>query len=133
MSNEKSYSGGAVVAITFASVILMVTGVFQSLAGLTAILNDEVFITTEDYLLKADTTAWGWIHLTLGIVLFLAGLGLLQGSMWARTVAVVIASLSAIANFVWLPIQPWWAIIIITLDIFIIWAVTSHGRDIARV
>jgi hypothetical protein len=131
--SQDNYSGGAVVLTTFASVILMITGVFQSLAGLTAIVNDEVFITTEDYLLKADTSAWGWVHLSLGIVLFLAGLGLLQGAVWARTVAVVLASLSAIANFLWLPVQPWWAIIMITLNIFIIWAVTAHGRDITKV
>ena len=133
MSGRENYSGGAVGLTMFASVILMVVGVFQSLAGLTAILNDEVFVTVEDYLLKLDTTGWGWIHLILGIVLFLAGLGLLQGQLWARTVAVILASLSAIANFLWLPIQPWWAIIVITLDIFVIWAVTVHGRDITEV
>jgi hypothetical protein len=117
----------------FASVILMVVGVFQALAGLTAIINDDRLLATEDYLIKLDTTGWGWIHLILGVVIFLAGLGLLQGQLWARTIAVVLASLSAIANFLWLPIQPWWAIIIITLDIFVIWAVTVHGRDIAKV
>src|SRR5215211_6037081 len=132
MSDEE-YSGGAVALTTFASVILMIAGVFQSLAGLAAIVNDEKFLVTEDYLLKADTTAWGWVHLTLGLVLFLAGLALLQGAVWARTIAVVLASLSAIANFLWLPVQPWWAIIMITLNIFIIWAVTAHGRDITKV
>ena len=131
--SQDNYSGGAVVLTTFASVILMIAGVFQSLAGLAAIFNDEVFVTTEDYLLKADVSAWGWVHLSLGIVLFLAGLFLLQGAVWARTIAVVLASLSAIANFLWLPVQPWWAIIMITLNIFIIWAVTAHGRDITKV
>ena len=133
MSDRDNYSGAAVGLTMFASVILMVVGVFQALAGLTAIVNDEVFITAEDYLLKLDTTGWGWIHLILGVVLFLAGLGLLQGQMWARTIAVILAALSAIANFLWLPIQPWWSIIIIALDVFVIWAVTAHGRDITKV
>jgi hypothetical protein len=133
MSDQENYSGTAVGFTMFASVILMVVGVFQALAGLTAIINDDRLLATEDYLIKLDTTGWGWIHLILGVVIFLAGLGLLQGQLWARTIAVVLASLSAIANFLWLPIQPWWAIIIITLDIFVIWAVTVHGRDIAKV
>jgi hypothetical protein len=133
MSDRENYSGAAVGMTMFASVILMVVGVFQSLAGLTAIINDDRLYAVEDYLIKLDTTGWGWIHLVLGIVLFLAGLGLLQGQLWARTIAVVLASLSAIANFIWLPIQPWWAIIIITLDVFVIWAVTAHGRDITKV
>lgn len=131
--SQDNYSGGAVALTTFASVILMVAGVIQSLAGLAAILNDDVFIATEDYLLKADTSAWGWIHLLLGVVLFLAGLGLLKGSLWARTVAVILASVNVVVNFLWLPIQPWWAIIMITLNIFIIWAVTAHGRDVTKV
>ena len=131
--SQDNYSGGAVVLTTFASIILMIVGVFQSLAGLAAIVNDEKFIVGEDYLLKADTTAWGWVHLSLGLVLFLVGLGLLQGAVWARTIAVVLAALSAIANFLWLPVQPWWAIIMITLNIFIIWALTAHGRDITKV
>ena len=133
MSDRDNYSGAAVGMTMFASVILMVVGVFQALAGLTAIVNDDRLLATEDYLVKLDTTGWGWIHLILGVVLFLAGLGLLQGQLWARTIAVILAALSAIANFLWLPIQPWWAIIIITLDIFVIWAVTAHGRDITKV
>ncbi len=133
MSDRDNYSGGAVGMTMFASVILMVIGVFQSLAGLAAIINDDRLLATEDYVIKLDTTSWGWIHLILGVVIFLAGLGLLQGQVWARTIAVILAALSAIANFVWLPIQPWWAIIIITLDIFVIWAVTVHGRDITKV
>lgn len=133
MSDQDNYSGGAVGMTMFASVILMVIGVFQSLAGLAAIINDDRLLATEDYVIKLDTTSWGWIHLILGVVIFLAGLGLLQGQVWARTIAVILAALSAIANFVWLPIQPWWAIIIITLDIFVIWAVTVHGRDITKV
>jgi hypothetical protein len=132
MSERQNYSGAAVGLTMFASVIMMVVGIFQALAGLAGILNDDKLLATEDFVITMDTTAWGWVHLILGVVIFLAGLGLLQGQVWARTVAVVLAALSAIANFVWLPIQPWWAIIMITLDIFIIWAVTMHGRDITK-
>jgi hypothetical protein len=133
MSDRENYSGAAVGLTMFASVILMVVGIFQALAGLAGILNDDKLLATEDIIISLDTTAWGWIHLILGVVIFFAGLGLLQGQVWARTVAVILASLSAIANFVWLPVQPWWAIIMITLDIFVIWAVTAHGRDITKV
>ena len=65
--------------------------------------------------------------------MFFAGLSLLKGAVWARTVAVIVASVSAITAFVWLPAQPFWGLLIIVLDIFIIWAVTAHGRDIAKV
>jgi hypothetical protein len=133
MSQQENYSGGAVGLTTFASVMLMVAGSFQFLAGLAAIVNDDKLLVTEDYVISLDTSAWGWIHLLMGIILFFAGLSLLKGAIWARTVAVIVASVSAITAFVWLPAQPFWGLLIIVLDIFIIWAVTAHGRDIAKV
>jgi hypothetical protein len=133
MSERDSYSGGAVGLTAFASIMLMIVGFFQFFAGLAALLQDEFFVIGENYAFELDTTTWGWIHLLIGVILFLAGIFLLQGAVWARTVVVIIASLSAVANFLWLPYQPWWSIIIITLNVFIIWAVTAHGRDIARV
>lgn len=133
MSDQKNYSGGAVGLTTFASVMLMLAGAFQFFAGLAAILNDDKMLVTEDYVISLDTSAWGWIHLLIGIILVFAGLSLLKGSVWARTVAVLVASLSAITAFIWLPAQPFWSLLIIVLDIFIIWAVTAHGRDVAKV
>jgi hypothetical protein len=133
MSERESYSGGAVGLTAFASIMLMIVGFFQFFAGLAALLQDEFFVIGENYAFELDTTTWGWIHLLIGVILFLAGIFLLQGAVWARIVVVIIASLSAVANFLWLPYQPWWSIIIITLNVFIIWAVTAHGRDIARV
>jgi hypothetical protein len=133
MSEEQNYSGGAVGLTTFASILLMIAGTFQFFAGLNGLLKNEFFVIGQQYAFKFDVTTWGWIHLLMGVVLFLAGIFLLRGAIWARTLVVIIASLSALANFLWLPYQPWWAIIVITLDIFIIWAVTAHGRDIAKV
>lgn len=132
MSNPSStsYSGGAVGLTMFASVMLIIVGMFQFFAGLAAIFNDELFVIGYEYIYKFDTTAWGWIHMLLGVVLFLAGLFLLQGAVWARTVAVILAGVSMVANFLWLPFQPWWSIIMIALNCFVIWAVTVHGRDI---
>jgi hypothetical protein len=133
MSGQQDYSGGAVGLTTFASIMLMIAGAFGFFAGLAALVNDELFVIGVEYVYKFDTTTWGWIHLLIGVIVFLAGIALLQGAVWARTVAVIVASLSALANFLWLPYQPWWSIIIITLNVFIIWAVTAHGRDITKV
>ena len=130
---QEQYSGAAVAGSMFASVMLMIVGAFQFFAGLAAIVNDETFVIGQEYIFKFDTTAWGWIHMLIGVILFLAGLGVIQGAVWARTIGVIFAALSAIANFMWLPYQPWWSVIIIVLDVFIIWSLTAHGRDITKV
>ena len=106
-------------------------GVFQMLMGLSAILDDEFFVVTRDWTYKLDTTAWGWIHLGIGLVMLLAGIGLMRGNILARIVGVTVAVVNAIANFLWLPYYPVWSIIMIALDVSVIWALTAHGRDIA--
>ena len=106
----------------------MVTiGAFQAIAGLTAILNDDFFVVTRNYTFDLDVTAWGWIHLILGIVIAIAGVCLFMGQTWAGLVAMFLAILSAIANFFFIPYYPFWAIVIIALDMWVIWALTRPG------
>ena len=83
-------------------------------------------------MLEFDATAWGWIHLIAGIIVLLAGFGLFSGAVWARTVGVIVATISAIANFIWLPYYPLWSLTIIAIDVFVIWALTVHGRDVVE-
>ena len=110
--------------------LALIVLVFQAFAGLVGILNDEFYVVTREFILQFDSTTWGWIHLIGGIIVFLAGLYLFTGAVWARVIGVIIAALSMLTAFAWLPYQPIWAIIIITIDGLVIWALTVHGRDI---
>jgi len=112
--------------------MLVVIGIFDFIQGLVAVVNDEFFVLTEDYVLKFDVTTWGWIQMILGVVLLLSGFGIFSGNVAARTVGVLAAGLAMIANFAWLPYYPFWSIIVIAICIAIIWALTMHGRDIAE-
>jgi hypothetical protein len=122
-------SGWVVGFILFAAVMMMMVGVFQALAGLIAIVDDEFFVATKDYLFKFDVTTWGWIHLILGIVVAVAGWALLSRQTWARAVGIALAALSALANFLFIPYYPLWSLLIIALDVFVIWALAVHGRE----
>ncbi len=114
----------------FAAVMLWIIGALSAMQGLVAIINESFYVVTPDYIFQFDVTTWGWVHLILGVVIFIAGIGLLSGQVWARTVAVIVAALSIIANFAWLPWYPFWSLLIIAIDVAVIWAVTVHGRDI---
>ena len=83
--------------------------------------------------LPFDVTTWGWIHILVGVIAVAAVVGLFSGAVWARTVAVAVAAVSILVNFLWLPYNPVWAVLIIAFDIFVIWALTAHGRDVTRV
>ena len=110
--------------------MLIIYGVVDVIQGIAALVNNEFFVLTEDYLFKFNVTTWGWIHLLGGIILILAGAGIFSGNVLARTVGVVMAGLAVIWNFAWLPYYPVWSIIAIAIGIAVIWALTVHGRDI---
>jgi hypothetical protein len=122
--------GGWAVGFTmFAAVMMITVGAWQALQGLIAIFENEFYVQTRNYLFEADATSWGWIHLVLGVIVAFAGFGLLSGRTWARVVGITLAALSATANFLFIPYYPFWSILIIAVDIFVIWALAAHGRQ----
>jgi hypothetical protein len=127
---SRETSGWAVGLILFAAIMMIMVGVFQALQGLIAIFENEFYAATRNYIFKFDATTWGWIHLILGLVVAFAGWGLLSGRTWARVLAITLAVLSAIANFLFVPYYPFWSLLLITLDVLVIWALAAHGGDL---
>ena len=66
----------------------------------------------------------------VGVLVAFAGWGLLSGRTWARALAITLAVLSAIANFLFIPYYPFWSLLIITLDVIVIWAIAAHGGEL---
>ena len=126
-------SGGwnpwAVGATIFASVMLIVGGIFQIIQGGVAIFDDGYFVLGANYVFEFDQTAWGWIHLAIGVLVTAAGLSLLRGATWARAVAVIAAGVSIFSNFLFIPYSPIWSLATIAMGVAVIWAVTMHGQD----
>jgi uncharacterized membrane protein len=116
----------------FAALIMILVGIWQAMVGLIALVQNDFYVATRDYPFKFDATTWGWIHLLGGVLLALAGWALLSGRTWARVVGIVLAVLSAIANFLSLPYYPLWGMLIIALDVFVIWALAVHGRELGE-
>ena len=131
-AQEPPPSNWATGFIMFAGVMMILAGSFQAFAGLVAIFENEFYVTTPNYLLQLDATSWGWIHLLLGLLVVFAGFAVLNGMVWGRIIGVILAALSAFANFAFIPYSPFWSTLIIAVDIFVIWALTAHGRDITR-
>jgi len=123
-------SGWAVGWTYFAAMMMILIGIFHALAGLVAILDDEFYVTTRNYVLQFDTTQWGWIHLIVGVLVALSGGWLLKGSVFARTIGVIMALVSAVAGFAWIPYYPVWGILFVAIAVSVIWALTAHGRDV---
>ena len=129
MANRER-SGIAVGTTATAGLLLVLVGFFHIAQGIVDLTNNDFYAVTENWAFRFNVTTWGWLHLLGGIVVLLAGFGLFTGSVLARTVAVIVAMISIILSFLWLPYYPWWSVLIIAFDFVVIWALTFHGKDI---
>jgi hypothetical protein len=115
--------------ILFAAIMMIAGGFFAIFEGLAAIIHGGNFYhVAANYPFGTSLTAWGWAFLIGGIVVMLAGFYVMTGAMWARIIGITIAGLSALTNFFFIPFYPFWALTVITLDIFVIWALAVHGK-----
>ncbi len=129
VNNSSKQVTGWVGWIYFAGFMMLILGILQMIAGLTALLNDKFYAVGQENLLAFDFTTWGWIHLTVGLVVTLAGMAVVSGHLWGRIIAVLLAIISIIANFVFLPAYPLWSFTVIIIDVFVIYALTVHGKE----
>ena len=117
--------------IWFAAVLMMASGVLNFVTGLVAVLGrDNAYVDTGVTLLVFDVEGWGWAHLIFGIVLFLVGLCLTLGQMWARILGVILVTLNLFTQFILLPAYPVWSIIVIAVDVLVLWALIVHGDEV---
>jgi hypothetical protein len=117
-------SAWAVGGTVFAGVMMLMIGTYHAIAGLVAILDDQFYVVARNYTYSLDVTGWGWIHLIGGGLIVLAGVYVFSGTTWARILGMTLAVLSAIANFFFVPYYPFWSLIIIALDVFVIWSLS---------
>ena len=116
----------------FAAILLLVAGIFDALYGLVAVIGPDTayFARTEGGLFLFDVQGWGWWHLISGVLLILVAAALFAGATWARVVAVILVVINALGQLALLPVQPWWSLIVLALDIFVIYALTVHGKEL---
>jgi hypothetical protein len=124
---DREPSGWAVGGLIFAASALTLVGMFQAIQGIVAIANDDFFVRAPHYTFHLNVTTWGWIHLILGIFIFIVGISLFNQRPWAAVAGIALAMLSAIDNFFFLPYYPVWSLILIALDVWVIWALSRPG------
>ena len=120
--------------VVFASFMMFLLGAFQAVQGLVALFDDGFYlVTSRNLVVDVNYNVWGTVHLLLGVLLLLSGAGVLAGNLAARTVGVILAGLSALANMAFIGAYPVWSLLIITVDVLVIYALTVHGRELKSV
>ncbi len=130
MDESEPPSGAAAGLTIMAAVLMMVSGALGFFYGLAAIIKGSFFVVLPNYAFSLSAVAWGWWHLIIGVVVFIAGAALFTGHLWARIVGVIIASLAIVAYFVSLPYYPVWSVVVIAFSAFVIWALLTPRNPI---
>ena len=130
-SAHRPHNSWAVGLSLFAGILMIIGGVFNAMEGIVALARNEVYVATPRYLFAFDLTTWGWIQLILGIIVVVAGVGVITGQLWGRVVGIIIAALTMLANFAFIPYYPVWSLLIVALNVFVIWALCVYDRDAA--
>lgn len=119
--------------VWFAAAVLVTVGLFGVISGLIAVFSpDTVIASNGDAVAVIDVSAWGWVHLALGVLMVLVGLALFGGAAWARLIAIVLIVFNLLAQFVSLPATPWWSLVAIVLCVVVLWALIVHGDEARR-
>ena len=111
-----------------AAALMILAGLVTFFEGIVGVIKGSFYTSVANYPFYFSVRGRGWTLLIIGAVIFAAGVCVLLGMLWARVVGIVLAVLSAIANFLFLPYYPIWSLIVIALDVFIIWALATAGR-----
>jgi len=125
----KDSSGWSSGAVMFAGILMIVMGIFETFQGLAALIDDSFFVVSENYFLEFDVTAWGWIHLIVGLLVLFGGYSLMAGRTWGRVLGLILATVAAVTNFAYIPYYPFWSLLMIALAIWVIWALTSKWDE----
>jgi hypothetical protein len=127
MSTKNSMAGW----IGFAGMLMLIIGGIDFFQGLIALFEDEYFVVTSSGLLVFDLTAWGWIMLIWGVILFLAGLALLAGQGWARWFTILVVALNFFAQLGFLGNSqyPLWALTALALNVVVLFALTARWSE----
>lgn len=115
--------------VVFAGLVMLAGGVLNIMQGLVALLDEEYYAATTDLAITMDYRVWGWLLLVFGVLVAVAGYGVLSGRTWARVVAVVVLTFDALLNFIFVAAYPFWSVIAIVLDVIVIYALVVHGRE----
>lgn len=132
LSVRPSRATGWVGWVMFGAVMLVISGAASLIWGIVGVAKDKVFVVGRaGNVLNLDYTAWGWIHIVIGILAIIAGMALFSGALWAGIIAILLAVLSITGNLLSLAAYPVWSVIVITLDVLVIYAITVHGEELS--
>ncbi|MDA2804289.1 DUF7144 family membrane protein [Nocardiopsis suaedae] len=111
--------------MVFGAVLLLMIGAVNLVQGIVAMMRPDYYAVAGGEMLVLDMSGWGLLLTVWGAVLMAAGLALFTGHMWARTLAVVLVGVNAVAQLGFLAAFPLWSLVAIAVDVLAIYGLTA--------
>jgi hypothetical protein len=110
--------------VGFAGWVMLIIGSIDFFEGLIAVIRGQYYVLAPNQIIVFDLRTWGWLTLTWGIVLAIAGFSLQVRASWARWFTIVVGSLNVIGQlgFVGASERPLWGLTVIGLTVTVLYA-----------
>ncbi len=113
--------------VTFSAIMLFVLGGFQAIWAIEQFSN-AVWISGATYgVFGGYLWLWAILDAVVAIVALYAGYDVLRGGAFGQVVGTIIASISAIRWFFYIPAAPWMAAVVIAIDLLVIYGLVAHS------
>ncbi|WP_150236521.1 DUF7144 family membrane protein [Nocardiopsis quinghaiensis] len=109
----------------FVATLLLITGAVNVVQGMVSFFTPAFYTATGADVLFPEYASWGVLLGLWGVALMVAGLAVLSRSTWARSFALVLAALNAVAQLGFGTAVPWWSVVAIAVDIVVIYGLTA--------
>jgi len=126
---ERTVSDRGMGGAMFAAILMIIGGAMGILQGIAYIAKGTYYVQPANYWINTGAATWGWWLLLVGVVVLVAGFGVMSAAAWARWLGIILVSLQALTNFLFIPVAPFWAITLILIDLWIIHSLFVHRRE----
>jgi hypothetical protein len=117
------------VGATFAGILMIIGGMLGVLQGIGLVAGGIHYVEPADYWINTSVSAWGWVHLIVGLVVLAAGFRVMSGVAWAPLAGHPLRQHPGDMEFPLHPISPWASIVLIVVDLWIVHALFVHRRE----
>jgi len=118
--------------VAYGGVLMLILGAMYVAFAVIAISFHEWSVWADRAVLLLEPYAWGWIHLGVGAVVALAGVGVLAGSARGRRLGSVVVASAMLISFLALSAFPLWAIVKMVLGALILYCLVARGSSWGR-
>jgi hypothetical protein len=113
----------------FAGIALLVAGVMRIFDSIWAFRYHGVLPSNLEAAIFGHTLkTYAWVYLAVGIILILAGFGVMVQSQISRWIGIFAAAILGISAIWWMPYYPIWSLTYIGICFFVIYALAAYGQ-----